>query len=848
MREKLRKSGISPIGYVPWGTHICQFYQTKKDLLDILIPYFKAGLENNEFCLWVVSEPLETDDAKETLRISIPGIDTYLEKGQIEIIHYTDWFTTEGVFDSKKVFNCRVEKLNRALDIGYDGMRLSGNTSWLKKESWNSFIEFKEQTDKSMGYYKLINLCTYPLERHNAAEIIDVVVNHQFALIKREGKWKSLESAKRKQIENALRESEKRERARSEELAAVLDAVPVAVFIGRDLHTLQITGNRLSYEWLKLPMGANFSKSAPEEERPETFTLFKDGVEIPPEKMPSQMAASGMEINDCELDIVSTDGRIRHVLGNARPLRNEQGEICGSVSAFIDITERKKAEEALKEANDNLENLVKKRTAELETAYKLLKESEKGLAEAQRMANIGNWEWNILTDEAYWSDELYRIFKRSPQEPAPNYAEYMSYVHPEDRDFVADACKEALNGKPYSIDHRIIVAGGEELTIHKKSDIIYDEQSKPILIKGIIQDITERKKAEKALELSEEKYRLLTEQTGQLVYDYYLETDTTDWAGNIEELTGFTSDELKTMKLKFWLSLIHPEDLNRYLENFEKHMESGEAYRMEYRFRNNNEEYIFVEDNGICLRDEKGKVNRILGVIKDITLKKKAEIFLAHFETARKKEIHHRIKNNLQVISSLLDLQSEKFRNRECVQDEEVLKAFRESQDRVTSIALIHEELHEGRGNDTLNFSPYLEKLVKNLFQTYSLGNASTGLNIELEEDIFFDMDVAVPLGIIINELVSNSLKYAFSGKENELIQIKLCREKFPKKCSNITNYILTVSDNGIGIPENFNSENSNSLGLQLVMILVDQLEGELELKRDSGTEFVIRFGVAEKQ
>ena len=82
-------------------------------------------------------------------------------------------------------------------------MRLSGNTSWLEKESWNSFIEFKEQTDKSMGNYQLINLCTYPLDRHNAAEIIDVVVNHQFALIKREGKWKRMESAKRKQAEQA---------------------------------------------------------------------------------------------------------------------------------------------------------------------------------------------------------------------------------------------------------------------------------------------------------------------------------------------------------------------------------------------------------------------------------------------------------------------------------------------------------------------------------------------------------------------------------------------------------------------------------------------------------------------
>ena len=522
MRENLRKSGISTIGDVPWGTHICQFYRTKEDLLDILIPYFKAGLENKEFCLWVISEPLEIEDAKEALRGSIPGIDTYLEKGQIEIIPYTDWFTTEGVFDSKKVFKVRVEKLNRALDSGYDGMRLSGNTSWLEKESWDSFIQFKEQTDKAMGNYQLINLCTYPLDKHNAAEIIDVVINHQFALIKREGKWRRMESAKRKQAEEAavqatknweqtldivpdpiavldtdykivrvnramaarlgmspedcvglacyrvvhgtdeppsfcphsqllkdglehtrevhedllggdfivsvsplhdsegkltgcihvarditkrkraeeaLRESEKRERARSDELAAVLDAVPVAVYIAHDPKALQITGNRLSHEWLQLPVGTNFSKSAPEGERPETFKLFKNGVEIPPANMPSQMAAAGMEINDCELDIVSADGEIRHVLGNARPLRDEQGNLRGSISAFIDITERKKAEEALKQANDNLDKLVKERTAELEKAYNSLKESEEGLAEAQKLAHLGNWEWDIVTDE-----------------------------------------------------------------------------------------------------------------------------------------------------------------------------------------------------------------------------------------------------------------------------------------------------------------------------------------------------------------------------------------------------------------------------------------------------------------
>src|SRR5665647_1719001 len=151
-----------------------------------------------------------------------------------------------------------------------------------------------------------------------------------------------------KELEEKLQESEKRERSRSDELAAVLDSVPVAVYIAHDPQALQITGNRLSYEWQRIPVGTNFSKSAPEGERPEMFKLFKDGVEMPTTDMPSQMAAAGIEVNNCELDIVSADGNIRQVLGNARPLRDEQGNLRGSVSAFIDITERKKAEDVLR--------------------------------------------------------------------------------------------------------------------------------------------------------------------------------------------------------------------------------------------------------------------------------------------------------------------------------------------------------------------------------------------------------------------------------------------------------------------------------------------------------------------
>ena len=205
MNQKMRNSGIDIIGDIPWGTHFCQFYQTREDLMDILVPYFKAGLENNEFCMWVTSQPLDVEEAKEALRRAVPDFDIYLEKGQIEIIPYTQWYVKEGVFDSDRVLNGWVEKLNLALANGYDGLRLTGNTFWLEKEDWNDFVDYEEEVDRVLGNYQMIALCTYCLDRCNAKEIIDVVVNHQFTLIKKDGKWGQIESSKRKKAEEQYR-------------------------------------------------------------------------------------------------------------------------------------------------------------------------------------------------------------------------------------------------------------------------------------------------------------------------------------------------------------------------------------------------------------------------------------------------------------------------------------------------------------------------------------------------------------------------------------------------------------------------------------------------------------------
>ncbi len=134
MGQKIRKTGIDIIGDVPWGTHLCQFYQNKEDLIDILLPYFKAGLENNEFCMWVTSQPVSEKEAKKTMRKAVPDFDRYLKKGQIEIVPYTEWYLKDGAFNLQRVLDAWIDKLNQALAKGYDGLRVTGNTAWLEKK------------------------------------------------------------------------------------------------------------------------------------------------------------------------------------------------------------------------------------------------------------------------------------------------------------------------------------------------------------------------------------------------------------------------------------------------------------------------------------------------------------------------------------------------------------------------------------------------------------------------------------------------------------------------------------------------------------------------------------------
>lgn len=195
MQDHLRPSGIPTVGDVPWGAHFCQFYGERDDLADSLVPFFKAGLEANEQCLWVTSDPFGAEDARVMLRNAVPDLDDRIHQGQIEIIDHRDWYMRSAERTASEVLQGWVERHDGALSHGYAGLRLTGNTYWLERKDWSGFVDYESRVSKTFEGHHIIGLCSYCTGKCQATDVLDVVRNHQFALIREQGDWQLIESA-----------------------------------------------------------------------------------------------------------------------------------------------------------------------------------------------------------------------------------------------------------------------------------------------------------------------------------------------------------------------------------------------------------------------------------------------------------------------------------------------------------------------------------------------------------------------------------------------------------------------------------------------------------------------------
>jgi len=220
--EEMRPSGLAILGNLPWGSHFCNFFDTKQDLLDILVPYFKAGLENNEFCLWITFNPVTPHEAQLALQQAIPEFDRYLQKHAIEILPHTDWYLNDGRFVAEKIIKSLFVKLEAALAAGYAGLRVNGNEAWLERTVWKNFIDYERALNTILSGHRIIVLCTYPLGASNAASMLDIIQAHEIGLTRRAGDWEIVEAPVLKQtkaqIKNLKDELEKRVTERTIEL------------------------------------------------------------------------------------------------------------------------------------------------------------------------------------------------------------------------------------------------------------------------------------------------------------------------------------------------------------------------------------------------------------------------------------------------------------------------------------------------------------------------------------------------------------------------------------------------------------------------------------------------------
>ena len=344
-----------------------------------------------------------------------------------------------------------------------------------------------------------------------------------------------------------------------------------------------------------------------------------------------------------------------------------------------------------------------------------------------------------------------------------------------------------------------------------------------------VEERVERKRADEALRESERKYHALAELSPVGIFRTDAEGDCTYINERWQKITGLTLEEALG---KGWVQSLHPDDRNRISEEWYQAVREHRPFKSEYRFLNRDGTTTWVLGQAIIERTNSERVANYIGTITDITERKHAEEQLK--ESLREKEIllreiHHRVKNNMQVISSLLMLQEE------LSEDEKVIEMLKDSQNRIISMALIHEKLYRSENFSRIDLKEYIDDLVSGLFQSYGISEDKVALNINAE-NVLLGIDSAIPCGLIINELVSNSLKHAFPEDESGEINILI-------HSTDEDMIELSIGDNGIGIPEDLDFRRTESLGLRIVNVLVEnQLHGEITLNRDRGTKFRIKF------
>lgn len=528
--------------------------------------------------------------------------------------------------------------------------------------------------------------------------------------------------------------------------------------------------------------------------RPLVQTIYSPASQEKAKRLFEKWKKTGKLKNE-EINIITKNGKERTVILNVDAVKDSEGNFIHSTSIQTDITARKKAEEVLRQS---------------ENEFRLIWEKSpvgKRLTDAEGKIIRVNETYCRLVGKT-----------KSKIEGKP-----LSIVYePSDHELILKKYKERFENKRVKshFQAEVTLWNGKKIWFDVKNSFFSTEKGGTLLL-GVFVDITDRKVAEKELQKSETKFRTYVENSPTSIF-------INDKNGHYQfvnhaacELTGYSKTDLLQMSIA---DLSHTEKLKDRLSAFQELLNTGRS-RSEITIKKKDGSKIYIMLNAVKLTE-----NSFIGFGEDITRQKEDEEKIKKSLQEKEillREIHHRVKNNLQVIASLLSLQSLQ------VKDKADLKLFQDSRDRVYMIAAVHEKLYQSDNFALINVKELLEEVVTMI---YNSSNIREHVNLKIEiSDIILSIDDSIPLALIVNELITNSIKYAFPENKTGTIKIHF-------GLLDEDTYQLIFQDDGIGIPININFHTTNTLGLHLVRMLAKQIKGDAILEQDEWTTFKIIF------